>query len=103
MTTHYSFGSAGTARNRANQHTAATHTYADTGAVMSNKTALTDQERESLTTWGETFSAQIRPGGMALYMRPEAPRSTEDGQPYLIEWADIAKLRALLDAAEATR
>jgi hypothetical protein len=60
---------------------------------------LTDQERESLTTWGETFSAQIRPGGMALYMRPETPRSTEDGQPYLLEWHDVDRLRELLDEA----
>jgi hypothetical protein len=63
---------------------------------------ITDQERQSLTVWGETFSAQIRPGGMALYMQPTAPRSNEDGKPYLMEHADVAKLRALLDEA-ATR
>ena len=62
---------------------------------------ITPQERESLTVWGETFSAQIRPGGMALYMRPEAPRSTEDGKPFLIEWHDVAKLRELLNEAAA--
>jgi hypothetical protein len=61
---------------------------------------ITPEERMGLTVWGETFSAQIRPGGMALYMRPEAPRSTEDGQPYLLEWPDVAKLRALLNEAE---
>jgi hypothetical protein len=63
---------------------------------------ITDQERQSLTVWGETFSAQIRPGGMAFYVRPEAPRSTEDGRPVLMEWHDVAKLRELLNEA-ATR
>ena len=33
MTTHYSFGSAGTARNRANQHTAATERHTMTSAA----------------------------------------------------------------------
>jgi hypothetical protein len=61
--------------------------------------ALTPEERESMTVWGETFSAQIRPGGMALYMRPEAPRSTENGRPYLLEWQDVAKLQELLNEA----
>lgn len=60
---------------------------------------LTMEERDSMTIWAETSSAQIRPGWMALYMRPEAPRSTENGQPYLIERADLAKLHALLDEA----
>jgi hypothetical protein len=32
-------------------------------------------------------------------MRPEAPRSSEDGNPFLLEHADVAKLRALLDEA----
>lgn len=67
---------------------------------MSDQKPLTDEERQGLTVWGETFSAQIRPGGMALYMRPEAPRSSEEGQPYLIEWPDVAKLHALLDEAK---
>jgi hypothetical protein len=60
---------------------------------------ITKQERQSLTVWGETFSAQIRPGGMALYIRPEAPRSTEEGRPFLLEHADVAKLRELLNEA----
>jgi hypothetical protein len=63
------------------------------------RAAITEQERQSLTVWGEMFSAQIRPGGIALYLRPEAPRSTEEGRPFLLGDVDMAKLRELLNEA----
>ncbi len=61
---------------------------------------LTREERGGLTIWGETISAQIREGTMALHVRDDAPRSTEDGHPVIMPQEDVAKLRALLVEAE---
>lgn len=56
--------------------------------------------RESLTVWGMTMSAQMRGlHGLALYHRDDAPRSSEDGQPYQMPVFDAILLRDLLNAA----
>jgi len=56
--------------------------------------------RSSLTIWGMTMSAQMRGQlGLALYHRDDAPRSTEDGQPYEMPTFDVVLLRDLLNAA----
>ena len=48
MTTHYSFGSAGTARNRANQHTAATERH-----TMTDPAELLDRLDQARVDWSE--------------------------------------------------
>lgn len=65
---------------------------------------LTDEERQGLTIWGETISAQIRDESdgrkLALYIRDDAPRSPENGHPAIVSPSDVLKLRALLNEAE---
>jgi hypothetical protein len=56
--------------------------------------------RESLTVWGETCSAQMR--GLAelvIHHYESAPRSTEDGHPYILPTLDAVLLRDVLNAA----
>lgn len=53
----------------------------------------------SLTVWGSAMSAQMRVGQLALHHYDDAPRSTEDGQPYLLPVKDAVLLRDLLIAA----
>lgn len=60
---------------------------------------LTEEERGGLTMWGETISAQVRPGGLALHIRDNAPRSTEDGRPAIVSLGDVNKLAELIEAA----
>lgn len=60
---------------------------------------LNREEREGLTIWGETISAQIRDGEMALCVREDAPRSTEDGRPVIVSAGDVLKLSELLSEA----
>jgi len=56
--------------------------------------------RESLTVWGQTCSAQVRDlGTIALYHYDNAPRSPEDGSPYLLTTLDAVLLRDVLNAA----
>jgi hypothetical protein len=58
---------------------------------------------DTLTIWGETISAQIRDyqdgTQLALHVRDDAPRSSEDGQPYQLPTADVVLLRDVLNAA----
>lgn len=63
---------------------------------------LSFMERDSLTVWGDAFSAQSRDRGeLALHIMEDAPRSTEDDHPVLLGPKDVAKLRALLNEIEA--
>lgn len=55
--------------------------------------------RVSLTIWGKTCSAQMRDGQLAVHHYDDAPRSTEDGEPYLLPVFDAVLLRDLLVAA----
>jgi hypothetical protein len=56
--------------------------------------------RESLTIWGPNISVQVRGlATVAFYHLDNAPRSTEDGQPYLLTTLDAVLLRDLLNAA----
>jgi hypothetical protein len=58
---------------------------------------------DTLTAWGETISAQIRDctpeAKLVLAVHDNAPRSSEDGHPYLLPVADVVLLRNLLNAA----
>lgn len=59
---------------------------------------LTYEERNGLWIKGEVISAQARHHGqLALYVRDDAPRSTEDGHPVILPAGDVQKLRALLE------
>lgn len=61
---------------------------------------LTFEERGGMTIWGEAISAQVRDHGqLALYIRDDAPRSTEDDHPAILPAGDVNKLRALLEEA----
>lgn len=72
---------------------------------------LTGEEAQSLTIWGEHISAQIRSyaalkgnarvASLVLAHVLRAPRSREDGRPYVIGADDARKLRDLLNAATA--
>lgn len=56
--------------------------------------------RESLTVWGQTMSAQVRGlATVAMHHYDDAPRSTENGQPYLLTTLDAVLLRDVLNAA----
>jgi hypothetical protein len=56
--------------------------------------------RESLTVWGQTCSAQMRDlAEFVLHHYDNAPRSTEDGQPYILPTLDAVLLRDVLNAA----
>ena len=55
--------------------------------------------RQSLTVWGTTCSAQMRDGQFMLHHYDDAPRSTEDGQPYALTVLDAVLLRDVLNAA----
>lgn len=70
--------------------------------------ALTVEERDGLTCWGDTFSAQVRDtvdmeGNEApvlvIHHYADAPRSTEDGHPWELPQHDAEKLRELLNEA----
>lgn len=56
---------------------------------------------ETLTIWGPTLSAQVRHNhfGLVIYHRPDAPRSTEQGAPYVADIEDARLLRDVLNAA----
>lgn len=58
---------------------------------------------DTLTVWGDSISAQIRDytpeTALALHIREDAPRSAEDGAPYLLPLADAVLLRDVLNAA----
>jgi hypothetical protein len=72
-----------------------------------DKDVLEAMERDSLTIWGEAISAQIRdfsdlPGThLALHIKENAPRSSENGNPVIVGPGDVAKLRELLNEAAA--
>lgn len=55
--------------------------------------------KQSLTVWGATVSAQMREGVLAVHHYDDAPRSTEDGKPFLLPVADAVLLRDVLNAA----
>lgn len=63
------------------------------------KDILTEEERQSLTFVGTTISAQIRGPEMALYVFEDAPRSSENGHPVMVDARDTLKLCALLQEA----
>lgn len=56
---------------------------------------------EGLTVWTGTVSIQVRDGYVALHVRDDAPRSTEDGHPVEMPVADATKVRDLLNIATA--
>ena len=60
---------------------------------------LSREERGALTIQGDTIAAQIRDGDMALVIRENAPRSTEDGHPVIVSAKDVLRLYALLSEA----
>ena len=67
-----------------------------------SETVLTREERDGLTIWGETISAQFRDGGrLALHLRSDAPR--DDDGVVLVSPQDTAKLRALIEEADSRR
>ena len=55
--------------------------------------------RQSLTVWGETFSAQMRDGQFLVHHYDDAPRSTENYEPYVLPVRDAVLLRDVLNAA----
>lgn len=60
--------------------------------------------RDSLTVWGETCSVQVRDlATVAINHYEDAPRSTEDSEPYLLPTLDAVLLRDLLNAATDRR
>lgn len=61
---------------------------------------ISPQEQQSMTVYGETFSAQIRDNTMAFHFMEDAPRSTEDGHPVIMPPHDVIKLRMLLEEAQ---
>jgi hypothetical protein len=61
-----------------------------------------DQEMlQGLTIHTESVGMQVRDGEVALYVRPEAPRSSEDGAPVLMSAAAARRVRDLLNVATA--
>jgi hypothetical protein len=69
---------------------------------------LEPMERDGLTIWGETISAQARDYGdppvkwsLALHIRDDAPRGSEDGHPVEVPPGDVEKLRELLNEMAA--
>lgn len=67
-------------------------------AVEPPEPVLTAEERQSLTVHGDAFAAQYRGGSVALHIRDDAPRSSEDGRPVMLTSADVEQLYALLTA-----
>lgn len=55
--------------------------------------------KQSLTVWGETYSAQMRDEAFAVHHYDGAPQSVEDGQPFMLPVPDAVLLRDLLNAA----
>ncbi len=56
---------------------------------------------EGLTVWTGTVSMQMRDGQVALHVRDDAPRSSEDGRPVLMPVEDAVRVRDLLNVATA--
>ncbi|WP_280389894.1 hypothetical protein [Nocardia wallacei] len=58
---------------------------------------------DTLTVWGEAISAQVRDTTpattLALHVRDDARRSSEDGHPYILPIGDAVLLRDVLNAA----
>lgn len=65
------------------------------------KDILTSEERQALTFVGTTISVQIRDGEMALHVFEDAPRSSEVGNPAIVDARDTLKLCELLREARA--
>jgi hypothetical protein len=58
--------------------------------------------RESMTIWAVRISAQVRNHDeIVLFHYPGAPRSTEDGKPWILTTLDSVLLRDLLNTATA--
>lgn len=55
--------------------------------------------RQSLTIWGGGFSAQMRDGTLAMHHYDGAPRSSEIGEPWLLDLKTTVLLRDMLNAA----
>lgn len=66
---------------------------------------MNDHMHDTLTVWGDSFSAQLRDyvsgTALALHIRDDAPRCDEDGHPYQLSTADAVLLRDVLNAATA--
>ena len=62
-------------------------------------TTITDMERQALTVWGATFSAQMRDTVLVIRHYDSAPRSDESGRPWALPVEDAVKLRELLNEA----
>lgn len=61
---------------------------------------LSNEERQGLTIWADTFSAQVRDKGqLAICIRDDIPRSSEDGNPVILDSKGVLKLAALLAEA----
>lgn len=56
---------------------------------------------EGLTVWTSTVSMQVRDHQVALHVREDAPRSSEDGHPVLMTVEDAIRMRDLLNVATA--
>lgn len=63
---------------------------------------LEREEREGLTIWGDSISAQVRDGELGIYVRPDARRDPVDGLVMLTE-RDVIKLEALIRVAREVK
>lgn len=63
---------------------------------------LEREEREGLTIWGDSISAQVRDGELGIHFRPDARRDPIDGLVMLTE-RDVIKLEALIRVAREVK
>lgn len=66
---------------------------------MTTTDPMTAEERQGLTIWGETISAQVRDNGAIVLHHMDGAPTAESADLFAIPADDVAKLRALLDEA----